>query len=84
MNGFDSLETKERHESALTATKISDMSRHDVQRSIARAAAARRTIRRMGSQGGADLGQPVPTSRPAASNPHPTARPLGERGQVLI
>ena len=37
MNGFDSLETKERHASALTATKISDMSRHDVQRRIARA-----------------------------------------------
>jgi hypothetical protein len=37
MNGFDSLETKERHESALKATKISDMTRHDIQRSIARA-----------------------------------------------
>jgi hypothetical protein len=37
MNGFDSLQTKERHESALTATKISDMTRHDIQRSIARA-----------------------------------------------
>jgi hypothetical protein len=37
MNGFDSLESKERHESALTATKISDMTRHDIQRSIARA-----------------------------------------------
>jgi hypothetical protein len=37
MNGFDSLKSKERHESALTATKISDMTRHDIQRSIARA-----------------------------------------------
>ena len=37
MNGFDSLETKERRESALTATKMSDMTRHDIQRGVARA-----------------------------------------------
>jgi hypothetical protein len=37
MNGFDGLETKEWHESALTAKKISDMTRYDIQRGIARA-----------------------------------------------
>ncbi|MGE5442406.1 MAG: hypothetical protein ACM3Q0_05050, partial [Bacteroidota bacterium] len=37
MIGFDSLKTKERRESALTATKFSDMTRYDIQRGVARA-----------------------------------------------
>jgi hypothetical protein len=37
MNGFDGLKTSGRHESALTDTKIPDATRHDIQRSVARA-----------------------------------------------
>ena len=37
MNGFDSSVSKEGRESAPTTTKISDMTRHDIQRHIARA-----------------------------------------------
>lgn len=37
MIGFDSLKTEERRESALTATKFSDMTRYDIQRGVAHA-----------------------------------------------
>jgi hypothetical protein len=36
MNGFDSSESKERRESAPTTPKIFDMTRHEIQRRIAR------------------------------------------------